>query len=64
MAARIMKDPAASKALLSQFSKIQAAQSGGDEGTKKNANEVLDEIYANLKKQFEHIDTPIGDKDE
>jgi hypothetical protein len=63
LAERIAKDPSASKFLQDQFRQFQA-QSGSDNSDNQSPEQVLDKLYKELKKQFEHVDSPIGDNDE
>jgi hypothetical protein len=63
LAERIAKDPSASKFLQDQFRQFQA-QSGSDDSDNQSPEQVLDKLYKELKKQFEHVDSPIGDNDE
>ena len=66
MAARLMKDPAAVKALQKQFHAFSSNSDLSNQGSNKSPEQVLDDIYKELKKQFQHVNTPsdIGDDDE
>jgi len=66
LAARIIKDPAAKKALEAQFRQLMASDSLGNKDSGKSPNEVLDEIYEKLKEQLNHVNSPsdLGDTDE
>lgn len=63
LADRVAKDPSASRFLQEQFRNFQA-QSGSDKSGDQDPNKVLEKLYKELKKQFEHIKSPIGDNDE
>lgn len=63
LADKIAKDPSASRFLQEQFRNFQA-QSGSDDGSNQSPDEILEELYKELKKKFEHIKSPIGDNDE
>jgi len=63
LAERIAKDPSASKFLQDQFREFQS-QSRSNDGSNQSPEEVLEKLYTELKKQFEHIKSPVGDNDE
>ena len=58
MARDLMKDPAAKASIEKDFKKLIGEQVGD-----KRSDTELNKMYENLKKNFEHLITPLGSED-